>query len=185
MKDLNGVSRIPIAAGLRDFYAKLVSSSCLALVGPKHTVREFKATLKETSIRLDLPQVRVPSKLTGFDSAQIIGNLTKSALEQWKYITGNSWGVNPQTGVGCIGCGPTQEQFYGCADVTISMDGSPLEEPYTTTARPASTDTTKQTYTNRPAGETTTSHPITGSTNTKCPNGDGYFADFSTGIGTF
>ena len=32
--------------------------------------------------------------------------------------TGNSWGVDPQTGEGCVGCGP-QEQFYACADVNI------------------------------------------------------------------
>ncbi|RUS86685.1 hypothetical protein EGW08_005559 [Elysia chlorotica] len=37
---------------------------------------------------------------------------------RWKWITGNSWGRDPQTGEGCLGCG-AQEQFYGCADVNI------------------------------------------------------------------
>ncbi|XP_070186156.1 uncharacterized protein [Littorina saxatilis] len=40
---------------------------------------------------------------------------------QWKYNAGNSWGVDPDTKEGCIGCGP-QEQFYGCADVAIGHD---------------------------------------------------------------
>ena len=40
---------------------------------------------------------------------------------QWKYNAGNSWGVDPVTKQGCIGCGP-QEQFYGCADVAIGHD---------------------------------------------------------------
>ncbi|XP_029639091.1 uncharacterized protein LOC115214156 [Octopus sinensis] len=40
---------------------------------------------------------------------------------RWKYNAGNSWGVDPVTNEGCIGCG-NQEQFYGCADVTIFPD---------------------------------------------------------------
>lgn len=36
-------------------------------------------------------------------------------------IAGNSWGVDPETKEGCIGCGP-QEQFYGCADVAVCAD---------------------------------------------------------------
>ncbi|BFZ22803.1 hypothetical protein BsWGS_25842 [Bradybaena similaris] len=35
---------------------------------------------------------------------------------QWRYHTGNSWGVGPEGG--CVGCGP-QEEFYGCADFRI------------------------------------------------------------------
>ncbi|KAL3885416.1 hypothetical protein ACJMK2_025479 [Sinanodonta woodiana] len=36
---------------------------------------------------------------------------------QWRYYTGNSWGVNPD-GRQCIGCG-LQEQFQNCADIRI------------------------------------------------------------------
>ena len=32
--------------------------------------------------------------------------------------TGNSWGTDVETGRSCVGCGK-QEQFYGCADVSI------------------------------------------------------------------
>ena len=32
--------------------------------------------------------------------------------------TGNSWGTDLDTGRSCVGCGK-QEQFYGCADVSI------------------------------------------------------------------
>lgn len=48
--------------------------------------------------------------------------LTCSAcVLQWKYNAGNSWGTDPKTGQGCIGCG-NQEQFYGCADVAIGRE---------------------------------------------------------------
>ncbi|CAH1777246.1 unnamed protein product [Owenia fusiformis] len=40
---------------------------------------------------------------------------------QWKWNAGNNWGT--ENGRGCIGCG-RQEQFYGCADVSIG-DGEP------------------------------------------------------------
>ncbi|KAI0218340.1 hypothetical protein LSAT2_029951 [Lamellibrachia satsuma] len=57
---------------------------------------------------------------------------------QWKYNTGNSWGV-ADDGRACVGCGP-QEQFYGCADVSIerrndtaSLAASPNPDNGTTT----------------------------------------------------
>ncbi|XP_012938498.1 uncharacterized protein LOC106011887 [Aplysia californica] len=37
---------------------------------------------------------------------------------QWKYNAGNSWGCRGQNDC-CVGCGH-QEQFYGCADISIS-----------------------------------------------------------------
>ncbi|XP_072045959.1 uncharacterized protein [Amphiura filiformis] len=37
---------------------------------------------------------------------------------QWKYSTGNEWGICPN-GTGMNGCSDTPEQFYGCADVEI------------------------------------------------------------------
>ncbi|KAK3595469.1 hypothetical protein CHS0354_003458 [Potamilus streckersoni] len=43
---------------------------------------------------------------------------------QWRYYTGNSWGVNPD-GKQCIGCG-LQEQFQNCADIRI---GGSIPEP--------------------------------------------------------
>lgn len=52
-------------------------------------------------------QVRLPS-----------GVRCRDCLFQWKYNAGNSWGVDANTGRGCIGCG-NQEQFYGCADIAI------------------------------------------------------------------
>ena len=45
----------------------------------------------------------------------------KDCVFQWKYNAGNSWGTDPVTGRGCIGCG-NQEQFYGCADIAIGYD---------------------------------------------------------------
>ena len=38
---------------------------------------------------------------------------------QWKYVAGNSWGFDAETNTSCVGCGPVQEQFYGCSDISI------------------------------------------------------------------
>jgi len=46
------------------------------------------------------------------------GLTCEQCVFQWKYNTGNSWGTDPETGESGSGLGP-QEQFYGCADVTI------------------------------------------------------------------
>jgi hypothetical protein len=43
---------------------------------------------------------------------------------QWKYNGANSWGTS-KDGKGCIGCG-NQEQFCGCADVTVGHNEVPL-----------------------------------------------------------
>lgn len=50
------------------------------------------------------------------------GMTCSQCVVQWKYHTAKSWGVDPVTGQGCVGCGP-QEEFYGCADVAIQGDG--------------------------------------------------------------
>ncbi|TRY71022.1 hypothetical protein TCAL_10831 [Tigriopus californicus] len=42
----------------------------------------------------------------------------EQCIFQWKWITGNSWGVC-EDGSEALGCGP-QETFMGCADVKIS-----------------------------------------------------------------
>ena len=36
------------------------------------------------------------------------------------FVTGNSWGEDPHTGLGCVGCG-AQENFRGCADIAIGQ----------------------------------------------------------------
>lgn len=54
---------------------------------------------------------------------------------QWKYHTGNSYGVDPN-GKGCVGCG-NQEEFYGCSDISIGTgSGSVMTQPPPTTQRP-------------------------------------------------
>ena len=51
---------------------------------------------------------------------------------------GNSWGVDTQTGEGCVGCGP-QEEFYACADVKISQNGGTVAMPTTATTTTTTT----------------------------------------------
>lgn len=50
----------------------------------------------------------------------------KACVFQWKYNAGNSWGTDPVSGRGCLGCGQ-QEQFYGCADIAIGYDDIAIE----------------------------------------------------------
>jgi len=71
---------------------------------------------------------------------------------QWKYHAGNTWGTDPD-GTSCVGCGP-QEEFYGCADISISADGEPAtpgstvkpitDAPWTTPPATQGPPTTKQ-----------------------------------------
>nr|XP_039266274.1 uncharacterized protein LOC120341779 [Styela clava] len=41
---------------------------------------------------------------------------------QWRYHTGNSWGCD-NNGACCVGCGD-QEEFYGCADISIGASST-------------------------------------------------------------
>ncbi|XP_053383502.1 uncharacterized protein LOC128549850 [Mercenaria mercenaria] len=52
---------------------------------------------------------------------------------QWKWNTAHDYNCNPATHECCMGCGP-QEQFYGCADVSIekSTNGGSGSYPRTT-----------------------------------------------------
>ena len=43
---------------------------------------------------------------------------------QWKYTTGNSWGTDINTGESGPGMGVENETFMGCADISITADGS-------------------------------------------------------------
>ncbi|XP_011296924.1 uncharacterized protein [Fopius arisanus] len=66
---------------------------------------------------------------------------------QWRYIAGNNWG-DCGNGTGAVGCGP-QEEFRGCADITIGDNIAPLptraptpsKRPTPTKARPTDTST--------------------------------------------
>ncbi|CAF0773920.1 unnamed protein product [Brachionus calyciflorus] len=62
---------------------------------------------------------------------------------QWRYVTGNSWGFDPETNTSCLGCGPVQENFLGCADISIKGDGNEPDET-TTKIVPTIPSTTKK-----------------------------------------
>lgn len=40
---------------------------------------------------------------------------------QWTYTTANHWGID-EDGNECTGCGPLQENFRACADISIADD---------------------------------------------------------------
>ncbi|XP_041355235.1 uncharacterized protein LOC121372861 [Gigantopelta aegis] len=81
---------------------------------------------------------------------------------QWRYVAGNTWGCWKSTitsrwlftprATCCTGCGNQQEEFYGCADVSIRSDYNPQ-----TTKRPPAPSTTRKPTTTRK----TTTKPIT------------------------
>jgi len=68
-----------------------------------------------------------------------------------------------------------QEEFYGCSDVSISLDGSGVVNP--TAAPPVITTGAPAITTSTTATTTKFVSSVTG----KCKNGDGYFADFESG----
>merc|ERR1739844_435846 len=52
---------------------------------------------------------------------------------QWKYRAANSWGYDPKTGKSGPGVG-VQEEFYGCADVSIKPSSGAQPAPAQTQA---------------------------------------------------
>ncbi len=48
----------------------------------------------------------------------LLSNKNYKSFSQWKWHTGNSWGVENEDKQ-CTGCGKVQEEFYGCADIAI------------------------------------------------------------------
>ena len=58
-------------------------------------------------------------------------------------VVGNSWGVDPVTSKGCVGCGP-QEQFYGCSDIAI-MSGNSTAQQWNVTSAPVDLHHTEST----------------------------------------
>merc|ERR1712168_285217 len=84
------------------------------------------------------------------------GVVCEQCVFQWKYNTGNRWGSDPVSGQSGLGYGP-QEQFYGCADISIHGQGSLTTterltttsqntiQPATTPRTPASTTKPKTT----------------------------------------
>ncbi|XP_072045960.1 uncharacterized protein [Amphiura filiformis] len=52
-------------------------------------------------------QIQLPARVT-----------CKECVIQWKYNTGNDWGICPN-GTGMVGCSDQPEQFYSCASVEI------------------------------------------------------------------
>ncbi|XP_046464103.1 uncharacterized protein LOC124209905 [Daphnia pulex] len=85
---------------------------------------------------------------------------------QWRYFAGNNWGKCPN-GTEKVGCGP-QEQFFGCADIRITEDGT---HDSTTTAPKTTTSTTlkprtRGTITSRYTRPTKTPQSVTSTTST-------------------
>ncbi|KAH9514759.1 hypothetical protein Btru_023560 [Bulinus truncatus] len=78
---------------------------------------------------------------------------------QWRYHTGNSWGVDPD-GTQCVGCGP-QEEFYGCADVSVVNQGGVSTSTNTITSSTTAAPTTTKTTANTTTTTTTTSKTTT------------------------
>lgn len=44
-----------------------------------------------------------------------------------KYVTANRWGTDDTTNESCVGCGVIQEQFFGCADISIRENIDEIE----------------------------------------------------------
>ncbi|XP_022311412.2 uncharacterized protein LOC111116715 [Crassostrea virginica] len=96
--------------------------------------------------------------------AQLPPGLTCSqCVFQWKWHTGNNFGFAPD-GHNCRGCGP-QEEFYGCADVTIIPRSTPVPDRQTTAQQ------TPRPVVNTSPTEIVTRPPLTTPAPTQRPGG--------------
>lgn len=68
-----------------------------------------------------------PKLMTVHVNVSLPSNLTcKHCVFQWKYITGNSWGISD--GKACLGCGTQNEEFYGCSDIAIMNESDLIDK---------------------------------------------------------
>ncbi|XP_052221019.1 uncharacterized protein LOC127837742 [Dreissena polymorpha] len=93
-----------------DVENKAVTQDCF----DQHLLKDDKG-VSRFSISMGMEMVKYSLKLP-------TGITCRACVLQWMYNTGNSWGVDPVTKTGCIGCG-NQEQFYGCSDISIGASG--------------------------------------------------------------
>ncbi|KAH3800335.1 hypothetical protein DPMN_153968 [Dreissena polymorpha] len=93
-----------------DVENKAVTQDCF----DQHLLKDDKG-VSRFSISIGMEMVKYSLKLP-------TGITCRACVLQWMYNTGNSWGVDPVTKTGCIGCG-NQEQFYGCSDISIGASG--------------------------------------------------------------
>ncbi|XP_021345671.1 uncharacterized protein LOC110445403 [Mizuhopecten yessoensis] len=66
----------------------------------------------------------------GFHNLNLIlprGMTCSQCVLQWRYRTGNSWGIDEKENRGCIGCG-VQEEFRNCADISIGAEKSGIDD---------------------------------------------------------
>ncbi|CAF3373475.1 unnamed protein product, partial [Rotaria sp. Silwood2] len=89
---------------------------------------QYRITSSLSTVNLHL---RLPDQL-----------VCKHCVFQWKYQTGNSWGVS--NGRACLGCGRENEEFYGCSDIAIvsQVESIVNSQPSPTTTTLSSTITT-------------------------------------------
>ncbi|KAK3095006.1 hypothetical protein FSP39_009096 [Pinctada imbricata] len=80
----------------------------LTIYGSEDTRYYIGSDVKEYEVELNIPETVTCSQ----------------CVLQWKYNTGNSWGCDENWSCG-IGLGE-QEQFYGCADISIGVDCNSL-----------------------------------------------------------
>jgi hypothetical protein len=48
----------------------------------------------------------------------------KQCILQWRYHTGNNYGLSDDKRLACLGCSNRQEEFYNCADIAILSSSS-------------------------------------------------------------
>lgn len=116
----------------------------LTVAGTQETRFKVTSDMRVINVELDLPE----------------GLTCTQCVLQWKYNAGNSWGTDPITSKGCVGCGP-QEQFYGCSDIAINptKGGRPRKTTPQHPTQPTRKLTTPQHPTQPTRRLTTPQHP--------------------------
>lgn len=118
---------------------QVATQSCL----DKYILRRFKTKDADETFHETRFYPGVENKVYEMRYTLPEGLTCSQCVLQWKYISGNNWGVC-QNGTGAVGCGP-QEEFRACADISVSdkdgtIDTSPYPTPITITTTSTSTE---------------------------------------------
>jgi hypothetical protein len=67
----------------------------------------------------------------------------KQCILQWRYHTGNNYGLSDDKRLACLGCSNRQEEFYNCADIAILSSSSIVNTKNKTTTTTTNKSLTK------------------------------------------
>ena len=121
------VVKVKITAHHKGWFSiKLCPTNKFSVAATQQCLDLHSATLPDGQLNYDLPNTTMPKNLWYNVTFVLPQDLTCDlCVLQWRWHCANRWGTDPATGQSGPGLG-LQEEFYGCADVSISPSDSSL-----------------------------------------------------------